>query len=318
MSSMATSSISRSRVRLRVQRPRGVTLVELVVVLGMLGIIAAVAAIALRDPVRAYLDTNRRAELTDVADTALRRVARDVRLALPNSLRVSGANPVYLELLLTKNGGRYRARGDGGTGDALDFSAPDGSFDSLGALGAIAGRAVAANDIVVVQNLFSAPGIQLSNAYTYNQAAQGCSAATQLSPTCNTATIIGAAAIATGTRLTIAQRQFPQSSVGNRFHVIEPRGVSYVCDSGPVDANGDGTGTLRRVSNYTIALAQPVGAFPGAPVTALLAQYVTRCEITYDPLVLNQSLGLVSMRIELTRGNETVRLYHEVHVSNIP
>ncbi|HKO88806.1 MAG TPA: prepilin-type N-terminal cleavage/methylation domain-containing protein, partial [Burkholderiales bacterium] len=87
------------------RRARGVTLVELVIVLTLLAIIASVAAIALRDPVIAYRDSQERAELTDVADAALRRMARDIRLALPNSVRVNGGN---LELLLTRTGGRYR------------------------------------------------------------------------------------------------------------------------------------------------------------------------------------------------------------------
>ena len=72
------------------------------------------------------------------------------------------------------------------------------------------------------------------------------------------------------------------------------------------------------MSGYTINLTQPTGAFPGAPVSSLLAQNVTGCQVTYNPLALTQSLGLVSIRLQLTRGNETVTLYHEVHVSNLP
>ncbi len=317
MCSKATSSATRDR-----RGAAGVTLIELVVALTVLAIIAAVAAIALRDPVRAYTDAKRRAELTDIADTAMRRTARDIRLALPNSLRVTGADPVYLELLLTKTGGRYRAQADGaGAGDVLDFTATDTTFDTLGPMTALAGQAVAANDILVVHNLFSDPAVTTSNAYTYNQAAQSCTPATPSSQSCNTATISGTAAgaLPNETRINFASRRFPLESSGNRFHVVAgPGPVTYVCDPGPVDASGDGTGTLTRVSNYTIALAQPTGVFPGAPVTSLLARYVTACEITYNPLVLTQSYGLVSMRLVLTRANESVNLYHEVHVSNLP
>src|SRR3954465_1761497 len=126
MCSKATSSITRDA--------RGFTLVELVVVLGVLGVIAAAAAIALRDPLRGYVDSTRRAQLTDIADTALRRIARDIRLALPNSVRVTTAGPtVYAELLLTKTGGRYRGDVDAsGAGDTLDFNAADTHFDTLG------------------------------------------------------------------------------------------------------------------------------------------------------------------------------------------
>src|SRR5262245_25337027 len=190
MCSKATSSISRNRGRGNGPvHARGVTLVELVVVLTLLGVIAAVAAIALRDPIRAYVDTNRRAQLTDIADTALRRMARDIRLALPNSVRVTGAGPMHMELLLTRTGGRYRAQGDGGTAKALDLTAPDTCFDTLGPVpgaGTPASQAIVAGDIVVVHNLFSASGVTTSNAYTYNQSPY-CSTAN--SSTCNTAQI---------------------------------------------------------------------------------------------------------------------------------
>jgi MSHA biogenesis protein MshO len=316
MCSKATSSTFRDRGHLHAADARGITLVELVVVLAVLGIISAVAAMSLREPVQGYIDSNRRAQLTDIGDTALRRIARDLRLALPNSVRVTGADPLYMELLLTKTGGRYRAQLNGSSaGDILDFTATDSSFDTLGPMAALSGQAVAANDVLVVHNLFADPGVTTSNAYTYNQAPH-CSAAS--SPNCNTTTIgsTGAGSLANETKINFVSRQFPLSSPGNRFQIISGP-VTYVCDPGPVGANGNGTGTLTRVSNYTIQLAQPVGAIPGSTV-ALLAQNVTDCQITYNPLVLTQGLGLVSMRLALTRGNETVNLYHEVHVVNIP
>jgi MSHA biogenesis protein MshO len=310
MYSKATSSTIRDA--------RGITLVELVVVLGVLGIIAAAAAIALRDPLRGYVDSTRRAQLTDIADTALRRVSRDIRLALPNSVRVTTVGTtVHAELLLTKTGGRYRADVDGtGAGDTLDFSAADTHFDTLGPMSGLAGQTIANTDILVVHNLFSASSVTTSNAYTYNQAPY-CN--TSSSANCNTAAISGTAAgaLPNETKINFAARRFPLTSPGNRFHVVE-RAVTYVCAPGPVDGGGNGTGTLTRVSGYTIQLAQPTGSFAGSPATSLLAQNVTDCQITYDPLVLTQSLGLVSIRLELTRGNEQARLYHEIHVSNLP
>ena len=304
----------------RVARERGVTLIELVVVMTLLGIISIVAAIALRDPIQAYLDTNRRTDLVDSADTALRRIARDVQIALPNSLRVSGANPVYLELLLTRTGGRYRSQPNAASlGNILEFAAADTAFDTLGPLATNAGQAIAANDMLVVHNLFGSASITTSNAYTFNQAAHNCTVATPDSANCNTARITGTAAadLADEARINFDARRFPLASPGNRFQVVSGP-VSYACAPGPVDANGNGTGTLTRVSNYTVLLAQPAGAWPGTPVSAVLARNVTACEITYDPLVVAQSRGLVTLRIALTRGNETVNLHHAIHVSNIP
>ena len=75
-------------MRTRRKTQRGFTLVEMIVVIVITGIIAGVVAIFLRAPVQGYVDSARRAEMTDIADTALRRIGRDLRTAVPNSVRV--------------------------------------------------------------------------------------------------------------------------------------------------------------------------------------------------------------------------------------
>lgn len=290
---------------------RGVTLVELIAVLLLLAIIAAVAGMAVREPVQAYVDTSRRAELTEMADGALRRMARDLRRALPNSPRVIAGNPTFLEVLLTRTGGRYRAQDAVGT-NLLDFNVPDNAFDSLGALSALPGQAPQAGDVLVVYNLF--PTGTQANAYTYNQG--NCTLGTPFHADCNSTTIIGVTPGVNSTNLQFFNRQFPLRSPGNRFYVVEGP-VSYVCTPAIDPATGDGAGTLRRVSNYAININQPAGGFPGG-VQALMAENVIGCEFTYNPNVLTQTMGLISLQLELRRGGETVRLYHEVHVSNVP
>src|SRR5699024_3808677 len=85
---------------------RGLTLIEAIIVMVITGIIAAVVAVFIRAPVQGYVDSVQRAELSDVADTALRRMTRDLRRALPNSVRIS-TDGQAVEFLLTKSGGRY-------------------------------------------------------------------------------------------------------------------------------------------------------------------------------------------------------------------
>ncbi|MFA6270798.1 MAG: type II secretion system protein, partial [Candidatus Paceibacterota bacterium] len=72
----------------------GFTLVEAVVAIVITGILAGIVAVFIASPVQGYVDSVRRAELTDAADVALRRMMRDIRLALPNSLRVTSAGGV--------------------------------------------------------------------------------------------------------------------------------------------------------------------------------------------------------------------------------
>src|SRR4051812_23958285 len=99
---------------------RGFTLIEMVIVIAITGIVGAIVAVFLRAPVEAYFDAANRADMSDTANTALRRISRELHLALPNSVRVSGGNLV-MEFLLTRTGGRYRVlpKNDG-SGDVLD------------------------------------------------------------------------------------------------------------------------------------------------------------------------------------------------------
>ena len=259
---------------------QGFTLVEAVMVIAITGIIAAVVAVFIRAPVQGYFDSARRAELTDVADTAVRRISRDLRLALPNSVRVQlVAGVYYLEFLQTSDGGRYRAEGPG---DILDFSQPDSSFDVLGPQPAT--LVTTAQNLLAVYNL----GIPGADAY-------------QGDNTAAIANVLGNKVTLTGTK------QFPFASPDNRFQIISYP-VSYVCN--PT------AGTLTRYFNYTIAAAQPT-AFT-VPAT-LLANNVTNCSFSYSALVVTQRTGLVLTWLQLGQSTgETVSLYHEVHVSNVP
>lgn len=270
-------------------RQRGFTLVEMIVVIVITGIIGSVVAVFIQAPVKGYVDSARRAELTDIADTAFRRIGRDLRLALPNSVRVS-ADGLRVEFLPTKGGGRYRA---GPTGDELVFtSTTDNSFDVLGPV-----IDVANGDSIVIYNL----GIAGADAYG------GSSRRAAAAP-------FGAAL--TKVTFTTGGTQFPFDSPGHRFHVITTP-VSYICD---------GAGTLWRYSGYVIQSAQTstdtiaeLDALIAAQGSrARLATLVGSCGFAYDSNVVAQRSGLVTMRLGITQDSETVSLYSATHVSNQP
>ena len=265
---------------------RGFTLVEVVVAISVLGIVAAMAAVFIKPPIDAYFAQQRRAELTDVADTALRRMARDIRLALPNSVRTSGG--VYLEFLLTRTGGRYRSGPGPGAEDPLDFSIADDQFDTLEPLSALTDQVPQAGDLVVVHNL----GITGADAYAGDNTG-----------IVNTFTAPGPVE-ADEDRITLSPaKQFPLESPGRRFQVVSGP-VTYRCFSGQ----------LLRYDGYAIVAAQPT---PPAGTPSVLANYVTDCNFDYTSLAL-QARGLVALRLQLTRDGEVVTLYHEVHVNNVP
>src|SRR5437867_11841462 len=103
-------------------RARGVTLIEMVIVIAITAIIAGAVSVFISRPVEGYADAARRAEMSDIADTALRRMTRDLRTALSNSIRTTTVSGVlYLEYLQGSGGGRYRAEN---TNDPLNPGDP--------------------------------------------------------------------------------------------------------------------------------------------------------------------------------------------------
>lgn len=263
----------------------GFTLIEMVMVIVILGVIGATVAVFLRQPIDAYLDTGRRAALSDLADTAVRRMARDIQRALPNSLRNPSGQ--CIEFIPTRTGGRYRAQTTAaGTGDILDFSLADTSFGVFGDLGALpADQQVVAGDVVVVYNL----GITGADAYAGDNSAVVASVTTGAEST-----------------ITISAKQFPLASGGSRFHVVpgDEKIVSFVCNGG----------RLLRSANHAYANSCPN---TGATV-AVLANNVASCNFVYNDSDLQRN-ALVRMSVVLTDpSGGSVSLYHEVHVSNTP
>lgn len=285
---------------------RGFTLVEMIVVIVITGIIAGVVAMFIKAPVQGYVDSARRAELTDIADTAFRRIARDLRMALPNSVRLSGAcdgtAACYLEFIPTVSGGRYRSDAGAGVlcagsaeGDALSFAAADTCFEVFGTL-----PTVVAGDQVVVYNTGQAG----ANAYLGN---------TLVTHNRRVVSGVGVNTISITSTAKLPIDSCVTDATGNvvggcRFQVVQTP-VTYVCDV----ANQK----LARWQGYAIAAVQPT-ALPTATggTEALLASKVTNCSFMYD--VVSQMSGLVAMRLTISEQGESVSLYNAAHVNNLP
>ena len=67
---------------------RGFTLVELVITITISTIVVSFMAMFISGPVASYADMTRRVQLVDLAESSLRRISRDIRRALPNSIRI--------------------------------------------------------------------------------------------------------------------------------------------------------------------------------------------------------------------------------------
>ena len=290
---------------------QGFTLIEMIVVMVITGILGGIVALIIKGPVQGYMDSARRAEMNDIADTAMSRITRDLRMALPNSVRITNqtggvgvscngtTDTCFLEFIPTTGGGRYRSNLTGGgggcalvagntNGDALSIGVADTCFEVLGPMPTFA----AGNSIVV-------------NNTAGNSAYNAANSAPWVS---NTTTAVTITSLAAG---------FPSASPGNRFQVIATP-VTYVCSP----AAGGAGGKLTRYWGYPIQAAQPFST-AAAPLSttaskALLATNVSMCNFS---LPQGNSLAAMQLLITengITESSESISLYDEANVSNKP
>ncbi len=267
----------------------GFTLLEAVLVIMLTGIVGVMVSTFIRQPIDAYVDLGRRAELTDAADVALRRIARELRTALPNSVRVD-ASGTFIEFLPVRSAGRYRAAvSTTNSGDILDFgSGSDSTFDVLGpTVAAVAG------DQLVVHNL----GLPGADAY------EGTSR--------RALTTFGTARSSLG--YSVGASQFPYASPNQRFHIVSTP-VSFGC--APV---AGGAGSLRRYAGYAIQSAQPTSSLASqtGANNVLLTNSVSACSFTYGSSAATRS-AVVTLRLTLTSGGESITLLQQVQVEGSP
>ena len=257
------------------------------------GVLMTVVARFIVQPVQAYLATVARSALVDHADTALRRIGRELRGALPNSARVTGSN-LALEFIPSSGAARYTTEGSG----RLDFGIIDTSFEVLGPP-----LTLAAAQQLVVYNLGT--GIVGSDAYAATN-----SAAEQASSNRRTATN-GAGPASTITLSSAAGLPVADFAPPYRIHAVEMP-VTYRCDLA--------AGTLTRYQGYGFVATQPDP--PSGGSSALLASGVTGCRFSYEAAAVAARAALVNLHLTLSTttsaGTETVTLHHAVHVDNLP
>lgn len=279
------------------------------VVAMVIAAIVLAATIYFAYPVRQGAELVVRAELTDIADNALQRIGRDVRLALPNSVQLT-CGALCIEVIPVRTAGRYRsepsgggcnATTDAGGSDELAFDVAETCFKSIGPV-ADAGTIIGStgnplNDFIVLNNT----GQTSQDAYAGLNRVQITLATAQAGPPAHE-------------RLNFNAFTFESelhASPGKRFYVVSTP-VSYICDLG--------TGKLTRWSGYAFGAAATTGT--GADI----ATNVAGCSFDYAQAVAPQ-VGLLTLRLKLSKVvsqlgggavTETVSLFHAVHVSNVP
>jgi len=284
------------------KRQPGFSLVELIIVIVITGILAIGIASFITRPVQGFIDLSRRATLVYSAESAMRRMQRDIRRALPNSIRVAGGGTA-IEMINTVEGARYRsAPPPGNPNNRLTItSGLDTDFDVLGDLNSVG---VAGLRVSVNNTGDTAAGVPVRGRNAY--------ALADLLTGTNVVTPFGQAITITDSgnedhiNIGGAGFQFTDHSLSNRVYLVDG-GISYICNGGQ----------LRRYEGYDFTNSvQPV---PPAGGFAVMADNIGNCAFTYVPGT-SQRAGLMTLDLSVTDAatGETVRLLHQVHVDNVP
>ncbi|MCW8929511.1 MAG: type II secretion system GspH family protein [Gammaproteobacteria bacterium] len=272
----------------------GFTLVELITVMVITGIVAMTVVNLITTPMEGFADMKRRAELVDIAEISMHRMAREIRHALPNSVCINrsgttcnnNASGQTIEILHTMAGGRYKEA-------SLDVSQATSSIDleknisNAGSVSTAAGDPdcgyVGKADCLAIYNLgqgqLNADAWQGSGFNGANLAAINSISATQIDYESN---------------------RFYYNSPQNRLMVVD-KAVAFMC-------SGD---KLYYDENYN---------FSNLPTNRyLLADKVTTsaCQFEYTPGTLTRP-GLVTIQIEINDSGEKISLLHQVFVENQP
>ncbi len=306
----------------------GFTLIELVIVIALSAILSGVVSVFVARPITAYSNVVRRAELVDAAEQSIRRMARDIQRAVPNSLRIkqdpNNSNRFAIEMVNIVEGMRYRSTPPG---PYLDFTNAVTHFDVIGQFQfALSNATCAANNCrLVVYNTGSNTGGAIpadnpspgANVYS-TVPAPACSGSGCLPPPGSVTITPPSTSVALSNgpsegRLTLsAATLFAFPSPRQRLLVVDTP-ITYVCDT------SGGVQNIQRYWGYTINEVQPtdptlspLNAGQSAPLT----KDVSACSFTYSA-GSPQTSGMMTITLTLTdKDGETVKLIREVSVNN--
>lgn len=301
---------------------RGFTLVELVMVIALAGMVAVMISTVLARPLEGFVAQSRRAVLVDQGVGALSRITRDVRLAVPNSLRVS-ADGQALELLLIHSAARYRPNRIGGA--SLRFSS-----ETAGTCGSTT-EGDRCDSVQVLDPLFNPEGARWMVLYNIGAESGGTPLAGSnvwaaaaadgshviTSATFSRDTLAGVAPLSDETLLIVT---LPGSSASFRFAYASPQQRLYLAET-VVGYRCQG-GQLLRYSydqlNNAIPNPPPTDSNPrplAVNVDCSGTHFIYQAGST-------QRAGLLSLTLRISqdgeKGGEGLQLLQQVHVDNAP
>lgn len=299
------------------QRMRGFTLVELVMVIALAAVVAVMVSTVMSRPLESFVAQSRRAELTDLAANALERMVREIRQAVPNSLRSINGDQ-GLELLPIHEAGRYR-------GNQIDLDPVTGAHlpnalrhDPPRCLGDTC-------RIDVLSPTLSAASVKAARWMVIYNIGAGSASAPQAGGNVwayGNPGVITPAGVAfdlaspSGQQLVLSGAQldgfgFAYASPQHRFYLVREV-LGFRCVT-PGELDGNGTGRLERAAFDDL----DIDAGDYAARSRVLANHVSACSIRYQSGTHARN-GLVTIQLEIMKDGEKVNLLRQVHVDNAP
>jgi len=270
------------------------TLVELVIVIAIAGTISVMIGAVMSRPLQGFADLSRRAELVDLASGALNRMVRDIRMAVPNSVRVTSTTSTeQLELLRSPVSGRYRANlNDDVRRDPPVCSASPCTIQVLSPLSGQESNQIPGMNWMVIYNIGGAgagngiwPPLDSTSSVITPRATFG---------------YTGDNLALTGED--IAGFGFRYASPQRRFYLADAV-VGYRCANGRIVREEFRTLSDAAAYDYSDA--------------ALLVDSVHSCTFRYQPGNAMRG-GLVTIELVLEQAGERISLLQQVHVDNAP
>ncbi len=270
---------------------KGFSLIELVMVITISSILLVVITPLIGRPFEVFKDMNTRASIVDKAHAALASVTRQVRQAVPNSIRV---NAGALELMPISFAGRYPLVDDPADVDGLTPRQLDSNFSLFGNIPSLAGQRLIVNPTSTVL-LYAAAANNINQIMTPSMST--------ISVTDNgnqdRITLLPAFRFDPGGNGSPARRMF-----------ATPGPVSFICNGG----------NLLLVESYSATINQPtnINSAPlSAAIQSLVTEGVSSCQFRFSPGTAQRS-ALLTMELTLTENGESIRLIEQVHVENTP